>query len=344
MTKEKKKKRRKLSHEILGLIGISALVALVLFLILSGVALAVAEEYCFNNDIPMTEFDWMDLERWIFGGSILLSVAVFSALFLLLLADRLAYIRKITGGIDALRLGRQDHAIAPEGNNELTDLAVAINDMSQAQRQLRQKEQALAAEKEQFVRTMSHDIRTPLTSILAYSEYLASSGDIPADRQKEYLQMMHRKAEQIRDLTDILLDGSKRNMQHFADAKLLMQQLCGEFEEALEDRFQIHTDLSECPEFSGEFDVQELRRIFDNLGSNIQKYADPQTPVCLCVRAGEGQLEIVQRNAVLADAPQAESHGLGLHSIRRIAQHYGGGVEIRQSREEFEISIIFRIL
>lgn len=344
MTKKRKTKYRPLAYEILGLIAISALVAVALFLILSGVALAVAEEYCFNNDIPMTEFDWMDLERWIFGGSILLSVAVFSALFLLLLADRMAYIRKITDGIDALRLGRQDHVIAPEGNNELTDLAVAINDMSQAQRELRQKEQALAAEKEQFVRTMSHDIRTPLTSILAYSEYLASNGDIPADRQKEYLHMMRQKAEQIRALTDILLDGSKRNMQHFAHGKLLMQQLCGEFEEVLEDRFQIAVDLSGCPDFSGEFDVQELRRIFDNLSSNIQKYADPQMPVCLSVRAGEGQLEIVQSNTVLADAPRAESHGLGLHSIRHIAQHYGGRVETQQGGQKFEISIIFRIL
>ena len=344
MTDEKKIKRRRLDYEILGLIGISALVALVVFLLLTNIATTVAEVYCFENDVPMTEFDWMDVERWIFTVGAILSATVFSILFLLLLGDRMAYIRRITQGIDALHLGQQ-HSIPLQGNNELTELADAINFMSEAQRQLRQKEQALAEEKEQFIRTMSHDIRTPLTSILAYSEYLTENEDIPPETQRAYMDLLRKKAAQIRDLTDILLDGGKRNLERFDDAKLLMQQLVAEFEETLEERFKVVADLSDCPAFAGNFDVQELRRIFDNLSSNIQKYADPYQPVCLRIRAGEGQVQILQSNTVLAEATAAESYGLGLHSIRRIAQYYEGFVTVEKNTERFEISILLsRIL
>lgn len=97
------RKYRKLSHEILGLIGLCAGISLALFLLLSGIATAIAESYVFQHDIPMTEFVWIDVDRWIFGVSALLSCCSFSVLFLVLLGDRIAYIRKITAGIDALR-------------------------------------------------------------------------------------------------------------------------------------------------------------------------------------------------------------------------------------------------
>lgn len=342
MTERKTAKRRKFAHEILGLIGISALIAGILFLLVINIATTAAEVYCFEQDVPMTEFDWMEVDRWIFGTGTILSVCLFCVLFLTLLRDRLTYIRKITHGIDAMRAGETDAAIALEGNNELTELADAINYMSAARQQILEKERALAQEKEQLIRTLSHDIRTPLTSILAYSEYLTGETVLSDAEQKAYLEMIRRKAQQIRELTDILLDGSKRNPEHFENARLLMEQLAAEFEESLEESFDVSTDLSGCGNFAGAFDVQQLRRIFDNLSSNVQKYADPDHPVDLVICVGESGLVIRQRNAVREAAEQEESFQLGIPSIRRIAQHYGGSVDLRQDSEIFEITVILR--
>lgn len=332
-------KSRKLSHEILRLIVLSAAVSLVLFLILSRVAVGLAEAYCFENDIPMTEFQWISLDRWIFGVSAALACCSFSVMFLTLLADKIAYIRTITAGIDALHNPGERTDIVLEGNNELTQLAAVINRMSLAQQQLWEKEQALAQEKEQLVRTLSHDIRTPLTSILAYSDYLAGGEEInPADRDA-YLRMIRKKAEQIRDLSAVLLDGNHRAPQQFDDGKLLLEQLAAEFEEALEEDFFLKTDFAACPEFSGCFDVQELRRIFDNLGSNVRKYADPAQPVTLRVAVESGALWICQSNGVLPGQQPGESYQIGLASIRRIAQFYGGKVNVEEDGEQFFISI-----
>lgn len=332
-------KQRKLSLEILGLIGVSAFFAALLFLILIITGDAIAQGYCFRNDIVMTEFEWLEADRWIWSVGGILAAAGFSLLFLVLLAERMAYIRTITEGIHALRLGQDNVELPLEGRNELTELADSINFLSVTQRQLREKGQTLAQEKEQFLHTLSHDIRTPLTSILAYSEYLASDNAIP-EAQKDHLRMIRKKAEQIRDLTALLLDGDKRCPEHFEDAHLLMEQLAAEFEEDLEDGFDVHTDLSGYGSFAGTFDVQELRRIFDNLSSNVRKYADPGQPVNLHIKADRDGLTIQQTNAIPFSPVQRDSYKLGLNSIRRIAQNYGGRVEVRQDSESFSITII----
>ena len=339
MTDKRKTKGRRLSHEILGMIALSALLALLLFLILSGVTTAVVETYCFDHDIPMTEFDWMDVDRWIFSLSTLISVCTFSILFLCLLNDRIAYIRKITRGIDALRAGKENTQLPVEGNNELTELARAINDMSATRQQLREKEQALAQEKEQLIRALSHDIRTPLTSILAYSDYLTAQEEITPKEQISYMQLIRKKAEQIRDLTAVLLEGGRRNPERFEEGRFLMEQIVAEFVEVLEERFEVVVDLSRCIAFSGSFDVQDLRRIFDNLSSNVRKYADPGRPVILSLSSEGQQLTIRQQNAILQPRPQSEGYQIGLTSIRRIVQHYAGQVTIQQSKEEFTITV-----
>ena len=335
-------KPRKLSHELLGLIALSAAISLVLFLVLSGIATAVVESYCFQNEIPMTEFDWLGIDRWIFICSAVLSCVSFSILFLCLMGDRITYIRKITTGIDTLHNPDYAVSIPLEGNNELTQLAKAINEMSEVRQQLRSKEKELAQEKEQLIRTLAHDIRTPLTSILAYSDFLTQQETIAFEEQKDHLKLIRSKAEQIRDLTSILLDGTKRNLELFEDGRLLLEQVAAEFEEALEDCFAVTVDFSNCSAFSFYADVQELRRIFDNLSSNVRKYADPNKPVRLTVRYDEGTLIISQSNGILRPKTKSEGYQLGLSSVRRIAQLYGGSLTAEEDSENFRLSVIFR--
>lgn len=339
MTKNTTNKRRRLSHELLGMIGICALVSIILCLLLINIATTIAESYCFDHDIPMTEFDWMEVDRWIFSASALISVCSFTVMFLSLFNDRITYIKKLTKGIDALSDGKEDLVLPLEGNNELTDLASAINSMSATRKQLRQKEQSLANEKEQLIRALSHDIRTPLTSILAYSDYLTNNDGIEEKEQKEYLQLIQKKSLQIKDLTSILLDGSKRNTEHFEDGKLLFEQIAAEFESELEDQFDLQTDFSSCPSFSGSFDVQELRRIFDNLSSNIAKYADANMPVSLSISLKGTDLVINQTNSALSKKTSSDGYQIGLNSIRRIAQLYGGKVDVELKDNFFSISI-----
>ena len=315
------------------------MIAFVLLQVLSLSAIGIIESFLFAQDIFLTDAQFAELDDWVFNLSLLVSVAFFVILFLFLLGERLSYIREALKGIDALQNGQEDYAVPLEGRNELTQLAEAVNYLSQTQREVRERERVLNDEKEQFIRALSHDIRTPLTSIMAYSELLNGQREVTREEQAGYLKLIQSKASQIKDMTDILLDSSKRTPEHFEDARLLMEQLAGEFEEMLEDEFLIETDLTGCPAFSGTFDVQELRRVFDNLISNVRKYAAPEKAVKLSISLKNAQLVIRQENAVRQLDKPAEGYRIGIRSIQRIAQNYAGGAEVQQSGDIFSITI-----
>ena len=136
-----------------------------------------------------------------------------------------------------------------------------------------------------------------------------------------------------------MLDGTRRNLEQFDDGRLLMEQIAAEFEEELEEQFSVTVDFDRCAAFSARLDVQEMRRIFDNLASNIRKYADPNYPVTLAIEYENGALAIRQTNFVLSREAHGESYGIGLNSIRRIAQGYGGSVNVEENEGQFYICI-----
>lgn len=337
---DRQKKAHKLSWEILGLLGVSMVISLVLLQFLRLCATAVVESVSASGAMALTETQWIALDARILQGSLLLSVIFFAMLFLALLGERLAYIRTIIRGIDALRGGQLGYTLPLEGNNELTCLAEAVNYLSLTQQRMKQQEQALQQEKEQLIRSLSHDIRTPLTSILAYAEYLQTQPDVSAEIRNSQLALIRKKAGQIRELSDVLLSGGVRKPEYFSDARLLMQQLAEEFSETLEEHLTLAVDMEACPAFSGSFDVGEMRRVFDNLASNINKYADPSTAVTLKISLEDKRLVIQQSNGIAVREQPEESYSVGLKSIRRIAYSYGGYVTEEKDTNHYRITVV----
>ena len=336
---EKPRKRRRLTHEILGLVCLCFALSLLLYVFITTFGRVLIEEYCFQNDIIMDEFDWYDVDNTLRGVGFCVSAVFFTVLFFALFGERLAYVRKITAGVDILRDGNYGEQVELRGNNELTELAEAVNYLSESERNLREKEKRLYEEREELIRTLSHDIRTPLTSIMSYTELLSQKETLTVEEQQEYRCLVAKKTEQIKKLTDILLDGGHREPEFFEDARLLFEQLADEFESELEDRFQISSELSFVTAFSGNFDVGDLRRIFDNIISNIKKYAEPAEIVELVISKTDTGVAIRQMNSVIKNKKSTESYKMGLYSIRRIAQNYGGTVEVRDENEKYEILI-----
>ncbi|MGN1231746.1 MAG: histidine kinase dimerization/phospho-acceptor domain-containing protein [Anaerotignum sp.] len=339
MTSEKKRYPKKLSKEIMGRLLITAAIALFFFGFLYLTANAIATTYLMENSIVLTEGQRLTLQAWIRSIGLFTAVLLFLGLFLFLLGQKMAYLQEIIRGVEALRTHRLDFTMPVEGNDELTELAESINFLSETERRLRQRETELREEKEQLIRDLSHDIRTPLTAILSYSDYMGQKEMPQQEEIQEYIALMGRKARQIKALTDRLLDSGSRNLERIEDGRLLMEQLAGEWEEILEDRFSCIVETKDCPRFSGTFDIEELRRIFDNLASNVEKYADRERPVELRMDAVDNRLHILQRNGIKRQQTDVESNGIGLESIRRIAALYGGAVSVSAAEEIFSIEI-----
>jgi len=263
---------------------------------------------------------------------------LFVFLFLFLMGQRLQYIKVIIGGIEALRMHRMDYEIPLEWNNELTELAERINFLARTEKELQIKENLLREEREGFIRAMSHDIRTPLTVIKGYSEYMQKKEILTEEEIRLYAQLIDQKARQLKEMTDRLLNGG-RALEKIENGKFLMEQLVSEWEMVLEEEFTCKIDMAECPEFSGEFDIQELRRVFDNLASNVKKYADTKYPVELTVLKKEGFLVIEQMNHMQKELTEVESNGIGLENIQKIVEQYKGSMDIEQSSEFFRITL-----
>ena len=323
--KGKIRNRRKLTHELLGLVCLCFALSLLLYGFITTFGLALAEEYCFQNDIVMDEFDWYDVQHTLIGVAFAVSALFFTVMFFVLFGDRLAYVRRITEGVDSLRNRNYGEQVELRGNNELTELAEAVNYLSESEQKLKEREKRLYEEREELIRTLSHDIRTPLTSIISYTELLEAKGVLTAEEQKEYLALVSKKTAQIKELTNILLDGGRREAECFEDARLLLRQLADEFESELEGDFTPIIEFSLGEAFSGSFDVGELQRIFDNLISNVRKYAEPAEAVSLAISKTDGGIVIRQGNTTVGERQPSES--------------YGGTVEVRDENRSFEIII-----
>lgn len=292
--------KKKLSKEILGLTGAAFIVAVFVFGFIRVASNTVVFAYCEKNGIGLSESIEMMLDTWVPSVSFVAAVVIFIVLFLFLVGEKI----------------------------------------EQAVTEIVAKEVQLREEREQFVRSLSHDIRTPLTSILSYSEYMAEKEGITENETQEYAALMVQKAEQIKDLTDRLLDHKNKKLEKIDDGKLLMAQLVEEWEYELEDDgLSSFVSIEECPIFSGEYDVQELRRVFDNLASNIKKYADTSQKICLEIKETEGFLTIIQENKKKDALSETESYKIGLESIRKIAENHGGKITVKETDTDFMIVI-----
>ncbi len=297
--------KNKLSRDILGILFASIGIALFVFGFIRVMADVVIAAYCEKNNIDLVGNIDWANGTWTRNGSLIAALVVFVVIFLFLVGERI------------------DRAV----------------------KEIQLQEAALREEREMLIRSLSHDIRTPLTAILSYSEYMQDKQEISQNDMEEYISMMQRKAQQIKVLTNQLLDGGVRKLETIENGRFLMEQLVDEWVTALEDEFPCEVKMECCPDFSGEFDIQELRRVFDNLASNVEKYADAEKPVQLRVYEETGYLVIEQGNYCRKGPLQVESRKIGVESIKKIVGHYNGKVEVKQTEEYYSIKItFFRIL
>nr|WP_318685176.1 sensor histidine kinase [uncultured Acetatifactor sp.] len=338
--KQNDRKRKKLKTEIIELLFLSFAVSAFFYLFLSYTSQILANAYLSERGILLDPIQENVLYAWMKTVCFFACMIIFIVIFLVLFSQKISYLLVITDGIRKLQEKQMDFVIELEGNDELTLLAESINYLSLSQRQLLEKEEALRKEREDFIHSLSHDIRTPLTSILSYSEYLEGQ-DLPTeDDYRAYASMVKKKAQQIKVLSEQLLGKKKRKPEKIENGLLLIEQLAAEWCEDLEDEFSCRLDLKDCGNFQAYLDINELRRIFDNLLSNVERYARPSGEILLVIKTIDGCLSIVQKNEKRQRPYDGESLKLGIRSIRSIAGNYEGTVTITEDEESFLIEII----
>ena len=238
-----------------------------------------------------------------------------------------------------------DKPIQVRGSDEIAELGREIELMRQSMLGLLENEAHLRHNGEHLVASLSHDIRTPLTKLMGYLDILLYKKASPA-QWEGCLEKASEKARQLKGLTDELFcrfsaggeaAGQARSL---VDGPQLLNQLlyeaCCELEE---DGFQVEGP----PTFSGEYyfnvRVEELRRAFDNIFSNLRKYAEPGAPIQIRALEAAGQVSLTIANRKRRSPEDVPSYGIGLPTVKELMERNGGRAEVEDGADAFSIRL-----
>lgn len=255
-------------------------------------------------------------------------------------------IKRINEEIELINAGELNRNIDEKGNDEISSLAKSAENMRKSIISHYENEQKAYRSNTELVTAISHDIRTPLTSLLLYADALADGKVTDAELIKKYAEICRDKAKQLKSLTDTMfryfLLFSKTDADFDVDeynASELIMQLVGEQSFALSELgFKINTVViqDECVIMT---DAAVLKRVFDNIFSNIKKYADISKPVSVSLSLDDKTLRISVINYISKRKDERLSTNIGLKSCERIMSLVGGKFEYWKNNFVFETLI-----
>lgn len=219
--------------------------------------------------------------------------------------------------------------------------------------------------KTELITNVSHDIKTPLTSIINYSDLICKE-ETDNEKIKEYSEVLYRQAGRLKKLLEDLMEAAKAstgnvevNLQT-CDIGVLLEQAVGEFEHRLSEK--LLTPVIKKPEEEIQImaDSKLLWRVFDNLLTNICKYSQSGTRVYLTIERKENKVQIIFKNIseyaldiseeelmerfVRGDRSRhTEGNGLGLGIAKSLVELQEGTLDISVDGDLFKVLVTMPI-
>lgn len=220
--------------------------------------------------------------------------------------------------------------------------------------------------KTELITNVSHDIKTPLTSIVNYVDLLKKE-DIPSPAAREYITVLDRQSKRLKKLTEDLVEASKASSGALpvdlqpTDVSVLFSQITGEYQDRLAD---CHLTLVTQPPAGQPVvlaDSKLLSRVMDNLVSNICKYAMPETRVYVSGVTADGQMTMSFKNISRAElnispdelmerfvrgdtSRHTEGSGLGLSIARSLVHLMGGTFRLSIDADLFRADVMLPLV
>lgn len=274
-----------------------------------------------------------------------LSLILFIALFLRSNGKLIHYISKLNDEVQILEGGNLDYQVTVQGHDEITDLAESMNRMKESFREQMETEQMLHQANRRLVTEMSHDLRTPLTGILLYLEILRSGRYENEAQMKDYLEKIDQKAHHMKLLSDHLFEYSLEGLPDRQEEPVTMEQA---FKKPIENLiadlqtngFSAVSELEWEPCFV-QVTPSSVQRIFENIASNVRKYAANEAEVRISSFCTDAYLGISVMNLCLPEPEPGESNRIGIESIRTRMQEMGGSCTVEQTESVFEMTLLF---
>ena len=228
------------------------------------------------------------------------------------------------------------HINEEELEGVLRQMAVYVNDIAGGFKNAIEENLKAERLKTELITNVSHDIKTPLTSIINYVDLLKKE-DIKDDKIKEYIEILDNKSQRLKKLTEDLVEASKVSSGNVKlniesiNIKELINQTIGEFKDRLEKRnLQIEVDMP-VEDVKIDADNRYMYRIMENLFGNISKYAQENSRVYVDVKKTNKKINISIKN-ISKDKLNISSDELMQRFVRGDKSRYTEGSELGLSK------------
>ena len=284
------------------------------------------------------------------------------ALLALAICFHLQY-RRIQEGINRIGAGDTQAQVDLEGlYGDMRQQAESLNQIQASVQTAVEKQLKSERLKTELITNVSHDIKTPLTSIVNYVDLLKKQ-EVQDETAKEYIEVLDRQAARLKKLIEDLLEASKASTGNIAvdlmplNETELVKQVAGEYIDRLRAKgleLVLNLPEKEIPVLA---DGQLLWRVFDNLLNNALKYSQQGTRVYLDLQENEGKVMVILRNIsayalhisgedlmerfVRGDSSRhTEGSGLGLSIARSLIDLMHGSFSIAIDGDLFKAQVI----
>lgn len=278
-----------------------------------------------------------------------IGVICFVIIMLTLISKKISYIITLENEIKILEGGDLNYNITINGNDELSLLAESINEMRKSFIDRLQSENEAKSANSELITAISHDLRTPLTALLGYLDIIEYKKYKTIENLMQYIHNSREKAYQIKSLTDKLFEYflvfNKKNdldLETFNVTEILSQLFEEEIFMLNNENFTF--DFIPCNDIAYlDINLISIRRVFDNIFSNILKYADKSSPIKIKYYIENNDLIITIQNKINTNLKSISSTGIGLKTCTKIIQIHNGDLFTEKINDLFKITIILKI-
>lgn len=282
---------------------------------------------------------------------IILSLLISFSFYLIILQNfirkRIHSIQSLQEDVFTLAIGEWNHEIKVSDKDEIGRLAQDLNQMRIAFLQTMDNEQQARVANKELISSLSHDLRTPLTTLKGYLEIMNLKRD-DIEFRDQYLQKCLAKVEEITYLSNKMFEYSLVfSTEYNSDlSNIPIQRVINTLVDHIQylremDLHILYEPLQTSLSMDANFAM--IQRILNNVFSNIQKYCDPWKDIVIQATIEENQLKMSFTNSINRHLDKVESNGIGLKSVKKMIEIHHGTFYQDETNDLFTIILTFPI-
>ena len=317
------------------------------------------EQYAFNNFfretitfkdgegiVYVSSMHLLKYIKYYFYCALFVSLLVFFLPTFIFIRKKVKYINILKEEVLNMSQGDLNHPMTIKSHDELSILAREVDILRTTLDSNYQNESKIKEAHQELITSLSHDLRTPLTTLRGYLDILSLHCYKDEKQMDHYLNSCIEKTEQIKDLSNKTFEYS---LVYNDDLIPSLETISSEsfiqyIEEHLEylelEGFKIEKEIT-ISSVQLQLDLSMMKRMMDNICSNIQKYARKEQPIYLQISIEKGNLKIVFENEKKETNHEVESNKIGLKSVKKIIEIHQGQCLIQDLMDSFILIITF---